>query len=288
MKDDKQHTGLDAIDRQSQAFFAGGTFRWKKSEAEVLAELDEQIRWQSSARSFRLSMRMGAMAASFLLIVALGSFLRFYSTTVEVSVGTHQLADLPDGSTVELNAGSTLSYYPYWWRFKRIVTLEGEAFFDVQKGQKFVVRSSQGKTQVLGTSFNILARGDRYRVTCLSGSVRVSSKQNKQVVLQAGGQAVVQPDGEIELRHNIETFPEISWRDHVFVFTSTPIQAVFEEIERQYGVTIQTDMTSEVFYTGNFTEEQNMEDILGYVCPAVGLKYIRKSPNLYFITQTNE
>lgn len=288
MKDDKRHTGLDAIDKQSKAFFAGGTFRWKKSEAEVLAELDEQIRRQSSARSFRLSMRMAAVAASFLLIVALASFLRFYSTTIDVSAGTHQLAELPDGSTVELNAGSTLRYYPYWWHFQRIVSLEGEAFFHVKKGQKFVVRSSQGKTQVLGTSFNILARGNRYRVTCLSGTVRVSSKQNKRVVLQAGSQAVVQPDGEIELRQNIETFPEISWRDHVFVFTATPIQAVFEEIERQYGVSIQTTIKEEILYTGNFTKEQDVEDILAYVCPAVGLKYIRKSPNLYFVTQTNE
>jgi len=288
VKDDKEHIKLDAIDKQSKAFFAGGTFRWKKGEAEVLAELNEQIRWQASARSFRLSMRMAAMAASFLLILALGSFLRFYSTTTEVSAGTHQMVDLPDGSTVDLNAGSSLSYYPYWWHFKRIVTLEGEAFFDVQQGQRFVVRSSQGKTQVLGTSFNILARGNRYRVTCLSGSVRVSSKQKRKVVLKPGSQAVVKPDGEIEVRQNIEPFSEISWRNDVFFFTATPIQEVFEEIERQYNVTIQTTIKEEVLYTGNFTKEQDVEDILGYVCPALGLKYSRKSPNLYFITQAIE
>ena len=288
MKDDKEHIRLDAIDKQSKAFFAGGTFRWKKSEAEVLAGLDEQIRRRAAGRSFRLSMRMGAMVASFLLIVALGSFLRFYSATVEVSAGTHQLVDLPGGSKVELNAGSSLSYYPYWWNFQRIVSLEGEAFFDVQKGRKFVVRSSRGKTQVLGTSFNILARGKQYRVTCLSGSVRVSSKHRQKVVLTPGSQAIVLPDGEIELRQNIETYPEVSWRKHVFVFTATPIQSVFEEIERQYGVTIQTTIKEEILYTGNFTKEQDVEDILAYVCPALGLKYSRKSPTLYFISYENE
>lgn len=288
MKDDKEHIKLKAIDRQSQAFFAGGTFRWQKSEAEVLAELNRQLDRQAAGRSFRLSRRWVAVAASLLLIVGLGSFLRFYAIRVDVSAGTHQLVDLPDGSSVELNAGSSLTYYPYWWSFKRIVTLDGEAFFEVQKGRSFVVRSLQGRTTVLGTSFNILARGDNYRVTCLSGRVGVRSKQRQKVVLMPGSQAVVQPDGKIEVRENIETYPEISWREHVFVFTETPIQEVFEEIERQYKVTIQSTIQEKILYTGNFTKEEDVENILEYVCPAVGLKYSRKSPTLYFITQANE
>ncbi len=274
---------------QSQNFFAGGTFKWKKSQREVWDELEAKIASAPKTRTLDFSsLKFISIAASLLLLIATGAFLRFYSTTITVPAGIHQVAELPDGSQVELNANSTLSYHPYWYRFNRELRFEGEAFFNVEKGKKFTVISASGKTRVLGTTFNIYSREEVYAVTCLTGSVRVTSRTKEQVVLKPNSKAEVQKDGQITVKHNIKTFPEISWRKNIFLFTATPVLKVFHEIERQYGVTIETDIRSQALYTGNFTKKQNVEDILGYVCPALGLRYTKKSTNLYVITLENE
>jgi len=66
--------------------------------------------------------------------------MRFYTQTITVPKGHHLVAQLPDGSTVDLNADTKLSYHPYWWRFARTVNFEGEGFFKVKKGKKLIER----------------------------------------------------------------------------------------------------------------------------------------------------
>jgi transmembrane sensor len=290
VKQKKEHINLDAVDRQSKAFFSGGTFRWKKSEAEIWSILEGKIDAQPKGRSliFNVTLTKWAVAASILILFATGSFLRFYSVNIQTPEGQHLVAELPDQSKVDLNAQSTLTYYPFWWKITRIVKLEGEAFFEVQKGKKFTVISSKGSTQVVGTSFNILAREEIYKVTCVKGSVRVKSKTGFEAILKPNSKAELQPGGKINVSDNIETYPEISWKQNIFLFTASPVFKVFREIERQYGVHIEANVDDYSLYTGNFTKDQNVEEILEYVCPALGLKYIRKSAGEYLIIRKDE
>lgn len=290
MKNEKEHINLEAVDRQSKAFFSGGTFHWKQSKAEVWAILEHKIDALPQTRKliFNSVMVKWAVAASIAILMATGSFLRFYSVTVQSPVGQHLVAELPDHSKVDLNAQSSLVYYPYWWKFSRIVALEGEGFFDVQKGNKFTVKSVRGTTQVVGTSFNIFSRENVYKVTCVTGSVRVKSKAGFMALLKPNSKAEIQSDGKIKVSENIETYPEISWKRNVFLFTASPVFQVFKEIERQYGIHIETKVDDHSLYTGNFTKDQNVEEILEYVCPALGLKYIRKSAGEYLIIRKDE
>lgn len=277
-----------AVDRESKAFFAGGKFSWEKSNADIWATLESKIDAQPKGRSLNFNFRKLAVAASILILFSLGSFLRFYSIQIETSAGQHLFAELPDQSKVDLNAQSKLTYYPYWWKISRIVRLEGEGFFEVEKGNKFTVVSPKGTTQVLGTSFNILAREDVYNVTCVTGSVKVKSKIGSEVVLKPNSKAVIEADGNINVLSGIETFPEISWKKNIFLFTASPVLQVFSEIERQYGVKIEAPSDNFTLYTGNFSKDQNVEEVLSYVCPALGLKYIRKSGVEYVIIRENE
>ena len=66
---------------------------------------------------------------------------------------------LPDGSSVTLNAESKISYPEKFSDSIRIVSLVGEAFFDVVKNDNkpFIVNSEDLSTTVLGTSFNVRA-----------------------------------------------------------------------------------------------------------------------------------
>jgi len=290
VKQNDRHIDLTFVDKQSKAFFKGGKFHWKKSEADIWENIEALMVDQPHGRFMFLnfnSVRWMA-AASIVILISLGSFLRFYTITIKTPAGQHLEAMLPDQSEVKLNAQSSVSYHPYWWLVSRKVNLEGEAFFEVQKGRKFTVVSAIGTTQVLGTSFNVLAREEIYKVTCITGTVKVRSRMGYEAIIKPNSKAEINKNGEINVSTHIETFPEISWRKNIFLFTATPVHAVFTEIERQYGVTITAKINNESLYSGNFTKNQNVEEILNYVCPALGLKYVRKSVGEYLIIQKNE
>lgn len=290
MKQNQKHINLDRIDKHSKAFFAGGKFNWKRSNTDVWVAIEARIDNQPKGRSLSVNFSMSkwVAAASIAILIATGGYLRFHSVEVIVPVGQHTVAELPDHSKVDLNAQSKLVYYPYWWKVSRLVRLEGEGFFEVQKGKKFTVSSAKGITQVVGTSFNIYTRDNTYKVTCITGSVKVRSRAGFEVLLKPNSKAEIQANGKINVQENIETYPEISWKKNVFLFTALPVSQVFKEIERQYGIHIDTSIDDKSLYTGNFTRDQNVEEVLEYVCPALGLKYIRKSAGEYLIVQKKD
>ncbi len=281
---------LRAADQRSKAFFARGEFNWTKSEADVWTALEGKIDALPVGRSLKFNFNFSklAVAASILVFFSILSFLRYYSIRIETTVGQHLMAELPDHSKAELNAQSKITYFPYWWRISRIVKLDGEAFFEVEKGRTFTVISSKGTTQVLGTSFNIFSRDEVYKVTCVSGSVKVKSGTGSETTLKPNSKAEIGADGKINVMTNIETYPEISWKKNIFLFHASPILQVFSEIERQYGVKIESPADNNTLYTGNFSKDQKVEEILNYVCPALGLKYIQKSSVEYIIIRENE
>lgn len=86
---------------------------------------------------------------------------------------------LKDGSQVELNLGSELTYSNY--KDRRQVTLKkGEAFFRVSHDttHPFVVKAAEGKIRVTGTQFNVWMYQDQVKVNLIEGSVLVSSNDD--------------------------------------------------------------------------------------------------------------
>lgn len=290
MKENDGHIDLSAVDQQSKTFFSGGKIHWKKSEADVWASLEAQLSVKPQSRLLAVNFNRikWIAAASIIILFSIGSFLRFYSVTIETPAGQHLEAFLPDQSKIKLNAQSAVSFHPYWWFMSRKVELQGEAFFEVQKGKKFTVVSTKGITQVMGTSFNVFAREEIYKVTCITGVVKVKSRLGYETVIKPNSKAEVKSNGKIEVLTNMDTFPEISWKKNIFLFTATPVYSVFAEIERQYGVKIDVKIDLESLYTGNFNKDQNVEEILDYVCPALGLQYEMKSVGEYLIIQKDE
>jgi ferric-dicitrate binding protein FerR (iron transport regulator) len=283
VKPQVENNGLKAVDQQSKRFFARGEFNWEKSKADVWNELEAGLKPAGRVVSMNVSIVKWAIAAVFVMLVGIVSLMRFSSETIETVDGQHLAITLPDGSTVNLNAQSTITYHPYWWRFDRKIEFEGEALFSVEKGKRFRVISNVAKTEVLGTRFNIFARENTYKVTCVEGSVKVVTTKGEKVILKPNDKATVQTGGTIIIQNNIETLPEISWKDFSFFFTSVPLSDVFSEIERQYGVRIDARVDVHALYTGNFSKNQNIEEILGYICPAMGFKFIRQSATTFSV-----
>ena len=101
-------------------------------------------------------------AASIVVIFSVSILIGTHTKTVSTLAMQHKIIELPDGSKMTLNAQSNATYKPYLWMINRQVKLNGEAFFEVQKGENFEVLSGLGSTEVLGTSFNIYSRENSY------------------------------------------------------------------------------------------------------------------------------
>lgn len=186
---------------------------------------------------------------------------------------------LPDGSKVSLNAGSTLSYDENNFSTDRSINLEGEAFFDVVKGLKFEIQTHNGSVKVLGTSFNVFARDNRLDVDVSTGSVEVKSSQHK-VVLKAGESTHIKDGAEVK------TVSKRTWRSGKNQYDSTPLRAVYADIERAYDVDIQVDEKYlDQLFTGpisinvtddEFLHRKGLEDALTQTTWPMGLQYEQK------------
>jgi ferric-dicitrate binding protein FerR (iron transport regulator) len=186
---------------------------------------------------------------------------------------------------VKLNADSKITYHPYWWNFSREIRFEGEGFFEVKKGKKFRVISNSGTTEVLGTSFNIYSREKEYKVTCITGQVKVTSFAMSEVVLSPDYSAQVSTTGEIIMTKEADASDTHAWIGNMFRFTSKPLGHVIQEIARQYNVRITLKSPVDLTYTGFFSKNRPLEETLTLVCTPFGLNFAKISEKEYVISQ---
>jgi ferric-dicitrate binding protein FerR (iron transport regulator) len=256
---------------------------YEKSKEEVWDALESKLGDKPAGRVVQFRPRGWVAVSAAILLLLAGTFLvlRFYSVSLKTAPGELLAYTLPDGSTVNLNAGSSINFHPFWWRYERKIRFEGEGYFQVEKGEKFSVKSDIGTTSVLGTRFTVYSRQKEYRVTCLSGAVKVVSNTDKEVILGPEYRAEVNPDGFIVVSK--EKSPEIihSWIDGMFSFTGRSLRLVFDEIERQFNVTVEFQTDEEYLFTGYFSREKPVEEVIELVCKPFGLNFARRSEMAY-------
>lgn len=161
---------------------------------------------------------------------------------------------LPEESAVTLNAASSITYRDKSFNQDRVLYLEGEAFFKVQKGSTFTVQTDYGTVTVLGTSFNVIARDGRFEVTCYTGKVKVESSPKDQQIITAGESA---SRNKSDKKLNRSTFDVIAatpeWMEGKFSYENQPLSDVIHELERQYDVNVKLEPGLEdLKYTGLF------------------------------------
>ena len=181
----------------------------------------------------------------------------FYSSTLDTKTQT-LLAEktaitLPDQSTVNLNAESTLTFNKSNWDSKRDVHLDGEAFFDVEKGSEFNVITNMGTVTVLGTEFNIKNRPGFFETVCYEGSVKVVSNTTTKILKP--GDSFLMIDGKY-IAQEKEKNSKPSWLGNESHFKSIPFKYVLREFERQYKVSFNASAIDvNRLYTGSFVHD---------------------------------
>jgi ferric-dicitrate binding protein FerR (iron transport regulator) len=281
------YNDIDHKTGETEGFFRELEVPYSKSREEAWAAIEEKMTEKPFAKIivFRSRKLIFAVAASFALLAGVFSVLRLYTTQVYCPDGQHLSHSLPDGSKVEMNADSKISYKPLWWRFSREVRFEGEGYFEVEKGDAFTVSSTAGSTEVLGTSFNIYSRNSEYKVTCLTGKVKVTSFSMAEVVLTPEYSASVNSAGAIVMTKELKAADVHSWTINMFTFTSRPLDLVLKEISRQYNIRITMKSPADYIYTGHFSRNRPVEETLALVCTPFGLNFAKISENEFEISQ---
>ncbi len=234
-------------------------------------------------------------------------------TRIEVPFGSKSLVVLPDGSVVNLNSGSSLTYsISDFDSVNRSVFLIGEGFFDVKKNAKhpFYVNTHGMKLKVLGTTFNVKAYPDEdtEEATLVSGKVEIFASSDK---IESGKPIVLKPNQTAifdKSRNNLRSFSKtdlasneiipvklravnsqpvvkvnqtISWKENMLTFDNENFNDLIKKIERWYDVKIVVNDPGllSVRFTGRFDKE-TIEQVLNALVTIVPFNYTIKQNNI--------
>ncbi|WKN33879.1 FecR domain-containing protein [Porifericola rhodea] len=240
--------------------------------AQISDGMDEAPEYQLKPAFWQRKIWKFAAAAMLSIIIISFLLLRDTSEVVRAEFGQQMSYTLPDHSVVSLNAGSEIRFEEDEWQQERKLYLQGEAFFEVEKGSRFQVISTQGTVEVLGTSFNVYARDQKLEVACLTGKVRVSDAKGNEAAMLSPGQGVQIYQNQVSTL-TINPEEAVDWKSGNFIYEDVSLQEVLQELERQYElkVVLQTDI-SDRKYSGQFSN-QDLKSALQMICLPMELEY---------------
>jgi len=256
-----------------------------KDENRVLEAIFSKNEKPAGTKTIQLRRYFQAAAAVILLLIGIYSVSVIYSNQkIITGFGSQTQITLLDGSLVSLNSGSKLAWNEKKFNRNRLVTLSGEAYFEIKKGGEFMIETENGTVQILGTKLNVFAREKEFWVSCLTGKVGVEAGNTSQVLLP--GEMVELTSNGLEKTALTNVNQTAAWKEGVFYFEDKPLVSIFDEIERQFNVSIQFEGDTKRSITVSFTNKK-LEETLDVVCIPMGLKYEVDNKNKVRITENN-
>ncbi|WP_240916558.1 FecR family protein [Pedobacter sp. HDW13] len=174
---------------------------------------------------------------------------------------------LDDGTTVWLNAASSLRYPLHFNGNERRVELTGEGYFEVAhlKTKPFIVVTGKQEVEVLGTHFNINAYPDEedVKTTLLEGSVKVKSLQDKSQskYLKPGEQSVLNNNNW--LVKQVDAATQVDWKNGRFIFKDEELKSVMRKLARWYDIEVDyTQPVENLNFSGKISRSKTLKDVL--------------------------
>ena len=190
--------------------------------------------------------------------------------------------ELADGSVLWLNENSEFTYSKNMDDDERVVSLNGQAYFDIAKdpNRPFRIIGEKATVEVLGTSFDLISREKYANVNVTSGKVSFGMTENEEVsvVLEKGHQATVK---ENKLVKN-DAFNEnaSSWMTKDFVFKSLPLSEVAETLSEYFDVKFKVDDTIKNCLITSSFEDKSLDEILSTLEAIASIKNEKKGKSI--------
>ncbi|MEG2229127.1 MAG: DUF4974 domain-containing protein, partial [Odoribacter sp.] len=152
----------------------------------------------------------------------------------------------------------------------REVFLKGEAYFKVAKNeaQPFIVSTSNGQIQVMGTSFNVRDYAEEGKVvtTLVEGKVDYVSERYKRVSLQPG--YMLEDNGSKDYRiRKVNTLEYTGWKDGKYIFENASVEEIMTTLERWYDVTVfyRNEEVRNLHFTGDLERYASINTLLNFM-----------------------
>lgn len=256
-----------------------------------------------SSRTMPLHRKWQGWAAAVVGIAMLGSLL-YYANLLTTSryateYGQTQTIVLPDGSTVILNANSTLSLADEWDEaHPREVWLEGEAFFKVQKksnpaisttnqpgNARFIVHTNSLNVEVLGTQFDVSTRSEYTKVVLNSGKVKLDLHQQhagSSILMAPGDLVEVSSAQKQPLKRKVKPELHSDWTNQQWILNNTSLQEVKSRLEETFGleVTFASPDIARERMTGIVSTE-SLDDLIDALSTTNGLRMTKEGNQLF-------
>ena len=169
---------------------------------------------------------------------------------------------LADGTKVQLNGNSELTYPANFKGENRTVQLTGEAFFKVTKNAEkpFIIETTKAKVTVLGTSFNVRAitAENTTEVLVKTGKVRFENRDgDKQVELTPNEKGIYNASDNKISESIAPNMNDIAWQNGKLLFKNTPLKDVISDLVKQFEVEIKLNNTS--LYTCEYSGTEKID-----------------------------
>jgi ferric-dicitrate binding protein FerR (iron transport regulator) len=305
-------------------------FNSEKSYSQLDSKLTRNSEKRITSKVFIFLQKYAAVALLFMTIGGGISWLlkpshsySKLSTVINAPLGAKSVIDLPDGTKVWLNAGSTIKYNPDYGKETRTIHLVGEAFFSVAKDKTkpFYVKTDRVTVKALGTRFNVKAYPEEKMITTTleEGKVEletpvIGSNNTRKILLKPNEKVVYYKPGgfstanttektqekienkpkdkkefkDLELTHNINTTLYTSWKDERWILESEPLGALKTVMERRFNIKMVFDNIELENYkfTGTI-ENETLEQILSAFKLTAPLEYtINKDTVVFTLNKT--
>ena len=164
------------------------------------------------------------------------------TTTLRTPQGGEYHMILSDGTSVWLNAGSSITYPLAFQADRRDVTITGEVFFEVTKdaNRPFTVHAEGTSVRVLGTSFNVSAYPEdkTIRTTLIEGRVQMQKGDAVQHLMPGEQARVGKGESDEILVRTVDVEEAMAWKNGYFYFRQEPIRMAMKKIARWYDVEV--------------------------------------------------
>jgi transmembrane sensor len=219
-------------------------------------------------RAKRLYVAIGSITSAACLLLFLLYFTFSFETFTGLQ-GENNTFFLPDHSKVILTANSQIKFPKLF--FIRNVSLNGEAYFEVQKGSKFSVKTPNGEVKVLGTRFSVLDKDDGFVVCCFEGKVEVKYKKEERQLF--GGNQFVSGEKSMKSIDVSETpYPEFIYFDQTFFNKS--LNEIWPVVEKHFGVDIHSEISDDRKFTGSI-HSVDVKEVIDIICTSLDLNFVQ-------------
>jgi len=196
---------------------------------------------------------MPALAAAALLAVGVASWMAYNNrpaarTVAGVTgmhgtgVGVRDSVTLSDGTRIVIGPLSSVTIPVDYGVNSRSVQVRGDAWFDVvhDESKPFTVHAGNAAIVDVGTRFAVTSDATAgVSVSVTEGAVslrQLNSPAGQGVILQAGDNGRLEPDGRVTSERGNVTADDLAWRDGRLVFRGAELTEVAGSMRKWYGI----------------------------------------------------